>query len=82
MICTLNTGKQVKLNEKDVVAAKKMVNKFLESVKTSSAANKRPSLYFTTLIVMESQAGALLSSVESDKLKNMLEAFSESSPSN
>lgn len=76
MVCTLNSGKQIRLNDKEVAASKKMVNKFIESVKKSSAANERPSLYLTLLIVMESQAGALLSAIEQDKLKNMIEAFS------
>lgn len=76
MVCTLKSGKQIKLNDKEVAASKKMINKFIESVKASSAANERPSLYLTLLIVMETQAGTLLSTIEEDKLKNMIEAFS------
>lgn len=75
MIFTLNTGEQIRLNEKEVKAAKKMVNKFLDSVKESSVANKHPSLYFTTLMIMELQAGDLLNTIESGKLKEMVEAF-------
>lgn len=82
MICKLSTGEKVRLNEKDVEAAKKMVNKFLDSVKTSSIANQRPSLYFTTLIIMELQAGDLLSTVESTKLKNMIEALTTTTDKN
>lgn len=82
MICRLSTGEQVRLNEKDVEAAKKMVNKFLDSVKTSSITNQRPSLYFTTLIIMELQAGDLLSTVESNKLKNMIEALNTTTEKN
>lgn len=77
MICTLNTGEQIKLNDKDVAAAKKMVNEFLDCVKKSTSANQRPSLYLTTLIIMESQAGYLLSTLEPNKLKYIMEAFLE-----
>lgn len=77
MICTLSTGETVKLNDKEVKAAKKMVNKFLDSVKKSSAANQRATLYITTLIVMESLAGDLLSSLNPDRLKVILDAFAD-----
>lgn len=51
MIYILNSGETVKLNQNDVKAAKKLVSKFVESVKKSSVLNERPTLYIIFLPV-------------------------------
>lgn len=75
MICTLNTGEKITLNDSEVKAAKKMVARFIENIKTSASQNERPTLYLTTLIVMESTAGDLLSSIDAKKLKAIIETL-------
>ena len=75
MICTLNTGEKITLNDSEVKAAKKMVAKFIEKIKTSASQNERPTLYLTALIVMESTAGDLLSSIDAKKLKAIIETL-------
>lgn len=75
MVYQLNSGETVKLNINDVKAAKKLVSKFIESVRQSSVLNERPTLYITGLIVMESMAGETLSTIDPDKLKKMLDSL-------
>lgn len=75
MVYKLNSGETVRLNDNDVKYSKKLVSKFLESVKKSSAINGRPTLYITSLIMMESMAGENLSIIEPEKLKIMLDSL-------
>lgn len=77
MICTLSSGEKVKLSDEDVKAAKVMVNKLLDNIRTVSAVNNRPAFYITALIVMESMSGDLLSTIEPKKLKTIVEILKE-----
>ena len=76
MICVTNSGQEINLNNKEVKAAKKLVNEFLESVEKSSAINKRPTFYITVLLMMEMMAGDALNNISSQRLNELVNSFS------
>ena len=67
-------GKEIKLVEKDVKAARSMVSHFLESVKAHSTEYEAPTLYMTTLIVMHLMSKNQIDALTPESLKVLLDS--------
>ena len=64
----------INLNEKEVKAAKKMIFKFIDSIKNISMDKKIPTLYFTSLIVMNIISQDLIKAHSPEEMREILSA--------
>jgi hypothetical protein len=67
-------SKEIKLVDRDVKLAKKLVNKFLKTAKEKAEGNNAPTFYFTLLTVMYLVAHDYISAVSPDTLALLLNA--------
>jgi len=67
-------GKEIKLVDRDVRLAKKLVKKFLKTAKEKAENNNAPTFYFTLLTVMYLMAHDHISAVSPETLALLLNA--------
>jgi len=68
---------ELKIDPKVVSTARKLEEKFLNSVKAMSAKAERPDLYYGALVILNSDTSDILRSIEPAKLKATLEMFND-----
>ena len=66
-------GKPVKLNNKDVHVAQKLVNSFISSVKDNAVAHNKLAMYITTVVTMHTTSADILKSIDPDVMKILTE---------
>ena len=71
-------GCEIKLNNKEVKQAKKIVSKFIKSVDDKAKEQRTPTFYFTMLVVMHLMSQEALDNIEPNALKLLMDSFSES----
>ena len=69
-------GKEIRLREKDVAIAQKVIMPFLNTVKAGASENNMPTLYITVLAILHAKTGELLASVNEQDLKKVMELLS------
>ena len=67
------SGKEIALREKDVKVAKKVVRRFLQTVKHGTIENNMPTLYVTVLAVMKAKTNEMLMNLDANTLQKILE---------
>lgn len=74
MIVHINE-KEIHLNNKDVMASKKIVSKFLKTIENASRRSNNVAFYITVLIVMHMMSQELLDCLPPEDLKKFMSVF-------
>lgn len=69
--------KEILLKDEEVVIARNLVNTFLSTVKSKSAQMKRPSLYFTAIIMMYKKSLDLLYETSPESLQILMDLLNQ-----
>lgn len=69
---TMIGNKEVELRSDDVLIAKKAISSFLKSMQAGAYEAKRPSLYFTTLVLTYKKSLELLYALTPDTLQTIM----------
>lgn len=65
-------GKEIALREKDILIAKKALDRFVKTIKDGAVENNLPTLYIALLAVMKVKATDLLNSLNSEQVEEIV----------
>ncbi len=62
-------NRKIKLDDKDVLVAQKLVNSFMDSVKNNAVAHNKMQMFLTTVVLMHTTSGDFLKNLEPDVME-------------
>jgi|GEM_PF-3094465 len=75
-------GKEIRLVDRDVCLAKKILKKFMKTAKEKAEANQAPTFYFTLMLVMYLTAHDHISALTPETLALLLNAAHKNTTDN